>query len=140
MDVFPQLNNIINSNTQNITVKLLKEFAWDFENDDFLLDNGKFTIVEGVEALKVRNYLSLKTYKGRFFIYKDKVGTKLKDLRGQTKNYVSLNVQEMLEEALLDNVYVTGINDLEVVQTGSSMEVTFTVENIYTDYTETITI
>ncbi|MFQ9617066.1 MAG: DUF2634 domain-containing protein, partial [Clostridium butyricum] len=101
MNVIPEIPSLKYKTTTN-NVTLLKEYAWDFENDDFLLDNGKFMIVEGLEALQVRNYLSLKTYKGRFFIYKDKVGTKLKDLIGKDKNYVSLNVKQMLEEALVD--------------------------------------
>lgn len=101
MDILPQVSSITR-NTKTILAPLLKEYAWDFDNDDFLLDNGNFIIVEGLEALQVRNYLSLKTYKGRFFIYKNKVGTRLKDLIGKNKNYVSLNVREMLEEALVD--------------------------------------
>lgn len=141
MSIFPTNSfrrNIVETST---TTELLKEYAWDFENDDFLLDEkGKFIIVEGVEALKIRNYLSLKIYKDRFFIYKGKVGAKLKDLRGQTKNYVSLNVQSMLEEALKDDVYVTGIDDLDVTYSDGKMIVSFTVTNIYSDYSEQIEI
>lgn len=139
MDILPQQSSTIRK-TKGTSTPLLKEYAWDFDNDDFLLDNGKFIIVEGLEALKVRNYLSLKTYKGRFFIYKNKVGTKLKDLRGKTKSYVSLHIREMLEEALVDNIYVTGIEDIVVDLIDGRFKVTCTVVNIYENYISEIQI
>ena len=129
------------TNITNTNVPLLKEYAWDFEKDKIMLDkNGKFIIVEGIEALKVRNYLSLKIYKGRFFIYKNKVGTRLKDLIGKSINYISLRVEEMIYEAIVDNVYVTDIDNLEINYVNDKVVVTFDVINIYKNYTEQITI
>ena len=129
------------TNITNTNVPLLKEYAWDFEKDKIILDkNGKFIIVEGVEALKVRNYLSLKIYKGRFFIYKNKVVTRLKDLIGKSINYISLRVEEMLYEAIVDNVYVTDIDNLEINYVNGKVIVTFDVINIYENYKEQITI
>lgn len=129
------------TNITDTNIPLLKEYAWDFDRDEIILDkNGKFTIVEGVEALKVRNYLSLRIYKGRFFIYKNKVGTRLKDLIGKSKNYISLRVEEMLYEAIVDNVYVTDIDNLEINYVNGKVIVTFDVINIYKNYNEQITI
>lgn len=129
------------TNITDTSVPLLKEYAWDFDRDEIILDkNGKFIIVEGVEALKVRNYLSLKIYKGRFFIYNNKVGTKLKDLIGKSKNYVSLHVEEMIYEAIVDNIYVTDIDNLEVSYVNGKILVTFDVINIYKNYNEQIII
>ena len=129
------------TNITNTSVPLLKEYAWDFDKDEIILDkNGKFIIVEGVEALKVRNYLSLKIYKNRFFIYKNKVGTKLKDLIGKSINYISLRVEEMLYEAIVDNIYVTDIDNLEINYVNGKVFVTFDVINIYKNYNEQIII
>ncbi|MDU5101147.1 MAG: DUF2634 domain-containing protein [Clostridium butyricum] len=142
MDFLPSMprtrTNIMFNKSSDIP--LLKEYAWDFDNDNFLTEKGKFVILEGLEALKVRNYLALKVYKGRFFIYKNKVGTKLKDLIGRDRNYVSLHVREMIEEALLDNIYVTGIENLEINYNNGKITVEFTVLNIYQDYTTEIEI
>ena len=127
--------------TTNTNVTLLKEYAWDFEKDEIILDkNGKFIIVEGIEALKVRNYLSLRIYKGRFFIYKNKAGTRLKDLIGKSINYISLRVEEMIYEAIVDNVYVTDIDNLEINYVNDKVIITFDVINIYENYKEQITI
>ena len=129
------------TNITDTNIPLLKEYAWDFDKDEIILDrNGKFIIVEGVEALKVRNYLSLKIYKGRFFIYKNKVGTRLKDLIGKSRSYVSLRVEEMLYEAIVDNVYVTDIENLEISYINDKVIVTFDVINIYKNYNERIII
>ena len=129
------------TNITDTSIPLLKEYAWDFDKDEIILDkNGKFIIVEGVEALKVRNYLSLKIYKNRFFIYKNKVGTKLKDLIGKSINYVSLHVEEMLYEAIVDNIYVTDIDNLEINYVNGKVVVTFDVINIYKNYNEQIII
>ena len=129
------------TNITDTSIPLLKEYAWDFDKDEIILDrNGKFIIVEGVEALKVRNYLSLRIYKGRFFIYKNKVGTKLKDLIGKSRSYVSLRVEEMIYEAIVDNVYVTDIENLEISYINDKVIVTFDVINIYKNYNEQIII
>ena len=140
MNNFPT-KAIAPTNITNTSVPLLKEYAWDFDKDEIILDkNGKFIIVEGVEALKVRNYLSLKIYKNRFFIYKNKVGTKLKDLIGKSINYISLRVEEMLYEAIVDNIYVTDIDNLEINYVNGKVFVTFDVINIYKNYKEQIII
>ena len=129
------------TNITDASIPLLKEYAWDFDKDEIVLDrNGKFIIVEGVEALKVRNYLSLKIYKGRFFIYKNKVGTRLKDLIGKSRSYVSLRVEEMIYEAIVDNIYVTDIENLEISYINDKVIVTFNVINIYKNYNEQIVI
>lgn len=129
------------TNITDTSIPLLKEYAYDFDRDEIILDkNGKFIIVEGIEALKVRNYLSLKIYKGRFFIYNNRVGTRLKDLIGKSINYVSLRVEEMIQEAIVDNIYVTDIDNLEINYVNGKVVVTFDVINIYKNYNEQIII
>ena len=128
-------------NIADTGIPLLKEYAWDFDKDEIILDkHNKFIIVEGVEALKVRNYLSLRIYKGRFFIYKNKVGTRLKDLIGKSRSYISSRVQEMIYEAIVDDLYVTDIDNLEITYVNDKVFVTFDVINIYKNYNEQITI
>ena len=140
MNNFP-IRAIPPTNIKDTGTPLLKEYAWDFEKDEIILDkNGKFIIVEGVEALKVRNYLSLRIYKGRFFIYKNKVGTRLKDLIGKSRKYINSRVQEMIYEAIVDDVYVTDIDNFEINYVNDKAFVTFDVLNIYKNYNEQITI
>lgn len=138
--IFPELDNSIVYREESETPTLLKEYAWDFENDEFLFDEkGKFIIVEGLEALKVRNYIQLKVYRNRYFIYHGKVGSKLKELKGKSYDYVCLHVQRYIEEAIVDNVYVDSIENLEISideEDSSKTDITFTVNSIYGTYTE----
>ncbi|AQR90574.1 DUF2634 domain-containing protein [Clostridium saccharobutylicum] len=124
----------LTSTSATSTVKLLKEYAIDFETGAPLIDEtGKFTIVEGLEAVKVRCWLALNIRRGRWFIYMD-VGNKLKDLTGKDYNYVSLNIQTILEEALIDGIYITGIGEIIVTQKDDDFNVEFTVISIYGSY------
>lgn len=141
MGIFPEdyYNNSTNITTQeNTEIPLLKEYAINFETGEPLIDkDGKFTIVEGIEALKVRCYLALKIHKGRYFIYKD-VGNNLKSLLGKDLAYINKNIQGLLEEALLDGTYITGITDIITSQEGDKVTIEFTIQSIYGTYTNEV--
>lgn len=127
-------SNLVNDT--GTEVKLLKEYAWDFENDCFLLDDtGNYFIVYGLDALKVRNYHALRLYKGRYFIF-DKNGGKLKDFIGKSFEFVQQHAQDYIEEILLDRVYVTSIDELKVTMNGNKALITFKVSSIYGTYEE----
>ena len=64
----------------------------------------------------------------------------MKDLIGKSKNYVSLRVEEMIYEAIVDNIYVTDIDNLEINYVNGKVIVTFDVINIYKNYNEQIII
>ena len=74
------------------------------------------------------------------FIYKNKVGTRLKDLIGKSRKYINSRVQEMIYEAIVDDIYVTDIDNLEIDYVNDKVFVTFDVINIYKNYNEQITI
>lgn len=140
MGIFPEdyLNNNGRVTTQEDTeIPLLKEYAIDFDTGGPLVSNdGKFTIVEGLDAVKVRCFLALNIHKGRYFIYKD-FGNNLKSLIGKDLAYVNKNIQFLLEESLIDGVYVTGINDITTTQEGDKVTVEFSINSIYGTYSET---
>lgn len=143
-NIFPSdyNKNIQKDNILSQTIETLKEYAIDFETGEVLIDdNGKFIIVEGLEALKVRNYLDLNIYRDRWFIYGGKVGNRLKDLIGKDLSYMNRNIQIMLEEALLDHIYVTSIKDITTMQLeNSKLQIEFTVNSIYGPYTRVETL
>ncbi len=122
------------NNTKNKEIPMLKEYAYDFEKDDYFLDsNGNYIVVEGLEALQVRNYLNLKTYKNRYFIFGDE-GSKLKNLVNKSYDYVQLHAQEYLEDALIDGVYNTGLEDFEVSMSENKSRISCKVISIYGTY------
>lgn len=136
MNIFPKDYNIrkttIRSNENN-TPELLKKYAIDFEKEEILIDDkGKFTIVEGLEAVKVRCFLALKIQRNRYLIYLD-VGNNLKSLIGKDLDYINRNIKSMLEEALIDE-YVKSIEDIKTSQEGNKVTVEFTINSIYGSY------
>lgn len=126
--------------TTSTTPTLLKEYAVDFDKNEILIDdNGKFSIVEGLEAVKVRCWLALKIQRNRYLIYPSGIGNNLKSLIGKGLAYVNKNIQSILEEALVDGTYVTDIQNITVTQDESKTTVDFTIKSIYGSYTEQTT-
>jgi len=140
--IFPDdysVNN--NSDTSAVTTAnttstpmLLKEYAIDFETGEPLLDqNNKFIIVEGIEAVQVRCWLALRIQRSRYLMYMD-VGNNLKSLVGKDLAYINKNIQSILNEALVDNEYVTAAENIQVTQDGSKVTVEFIINSIYGSY------
>ena len=122
-------------NTSN-ELELLKEYAYDIEKDDYILDSsGNFEIVYGLDALIIRNYLTLKTYKRRYFIFGD-YGSELKKLINKDYEFVKLHAQEYIENAILDGKYVKSIEDMKIEVDGSRYVITFKVNSVYGTYEE----
>ena len=122
-------------NTSN-ELELLKEYAYDIEKDDYILDSsGNFEIVYGLDALIIRNYLTLKTYRGRYFIFGD-YGSELKKLINKDYEFVKLHAQEYIEDAILDGEYVKSIEDMKIEVYGSRYVITFKVNSVYGTYEE----
>jgi len=139
MSIFPSdysQNSSRISITSTTTPKLLKEYAIDFDTGDILLDeNNKFVIVEGIEAIKVRCWLALNIQRNRYLIYMD-VGNNIKSLIGKNLAYANKNIQSILDEALVDGIYVTSIEDISLIQDDATVTVEFTINSIYGSYEE----
>lgn len=110
-----------NSSTSNLP--RLKEFAWDFEHDRFLLDvKGNFREVEENEALKVWIYKALKTQRYRFECYRHGVmdtdsnyGIDLEKYIGRTNDVTNAGyIIEEVRSCLSVNPYIKSIDSIEV--------------------------
>ena len=96
-----------------------KEIAWDFENNQPIIENGEFKILEGNEAIKVWIYLALMTNNKQYPIYSWDYGSEVKELIGKnyTKALVEAEAKRLIEECLLINPYI-----LEVDVTSTSFK------------------
>lgn len=110
-----------NSSTSNLP--RLKEFAWDFEHNRFLLDvKGNFREVEENEALKVWIYKALKTQRYRFECYRHGImdtdsdyGIDLEKYIGQTNDVTNAGyIIEEVRSCLAVNPYIKSIDSIEV--------------------------
>ena len=134
MNIFPEdyKQNIgINSFEKNTykEPELLKEPAIDFETGEI----SNTEIVTGLEAIAVRVYLTFLIKRGRWFIYFDH-GSNIDTFKGQDVDYARLNVMQILKEALVDNIYITDIKDVNLYFEDDDITVEFTVISIYGEY------
>lgn len=139
MSIFP--SEIINVSeliqttvtTSSSTLPLAKEYAWDFDANDFLLVDGKNVIVTGKEAVKVWIWKVLHTPKNRYQAYSASYGNELETLinQGLSTGALRSEMERYLKVSLLVNAYITGISNIVISVDGSKTDVSFTAITIY---------
>lgn len=136
MSLFPFIDRNVNQMIQKVYMQSHpREFAWDFERDEFILKDGKFVIVEGNEALKVWIYKVLKTTKGRYKAYSNKYGHELEDLigKGLPDSLIKSEGKRYIEQALLTNPLIKRIVEFEMNRDGALLMMSC---RVITDYGE----
>lgn len=134
MSFFPFINPPPNLEALN-EFPTYKEIAWDFKNNQPIIENGEFKIVEENEAIKVWIYLSLLTPNKQYPIYSWNYGSEVKELIGKnyTKALTEAEAQRLIEECLLINPYITGVKVLDTSFKDSILTCNIKVTTIYGD-------
>ncbi len=132
-DVLPSANSnladaIASFPAQETEVSIPREYAWDFEKNDFQLKDGKFQVVEGIEALKIWIWKALKTSKYTYSIYSDNYGQELDKLIGQglSKSLAESEAKRLTLECLKDNEHILSIRSFSVDKSNDVLSITFT--------------
>lgn len=132
MSILPQfdvnLDTVINQSIQEAVNTVPKEYAWDFENNDFRLIDGKFIIVEGKEALKVWIWKALHTVKMKYSIYSDSYGHDLDSIVGQgvSNELLQSEAKRLVWECLQNNHHITGIENFSAIRDSDTLSISFT--------------
>lgn len=137
--IFPFMDPEEEEVEDNIEVSIAKEWAWDFDNEEFKTRNGRMYLVEGKEAVKIWLWKLFKTIRFRELIYNWDYGHELDELIGLgfTKGYLNSEAERYVKEAIEYNLgeYVTDIEDFEVDFEvdfkGSTLSVKFKAITIY---------
>lgn len=107
-----------------------KEYGIDF-------DTGQMTgkIVEGKEAIKVWIWNCLHTSRFRYGIHSWDFGWDPEEYVGKavTAEYIQADAQTEIEEALMMNPYITGIDDFNAIKEDDRLTVTFTALTAFGD-------
>lgn len=132
-DVLPAANSnladaIASFPAQETEISIPREYAWDFEKNDFQLKDGKFQVVEGIEALKIWIWKSLKTSKYTYSIYSDNYGQELDKLIGEglSKSLAESEAKRLTLECLKDNEHILSIRSFSVDKNNDVLSITFT--------------
>ena len=109
--IFP---NIKGRETNKLELNSLKEIGWDFEKDEPLFKENNFVIVEGIEALKIWIYKTIKTTRFKYLIYSNAYGTSIKSFIGKVfTERVKNDFKKEIIEALLINNYIESVSVIE---------------------------
>jgi hypothetical protein len=132
--LFPFLNgNDVKETSATTTLPIPKEYAWDFEKDEFLLKNGKMQIVERKDAVKVWAYKALKTDRFKFRAYSWDYGNEFESLIGSrySREAIRAEVVRYIKEALSINPYIVDIRNVQVEFNESQLNIQFRIVTIY---------
>jgi hypothetical protein len=125
------LTSVIASfSTEKTETSTPKEYAWDFENNDFKLVDGKFQIVEGTEALKIWIWKALKTNRSTYSIYSDAYGHEFEKLigKGLSKSLIESEAKRLTLECLKGNEHILGIKNFSIDKSNDVLNITFTAQ------------
>ena len=112
------MNPFVNARKQEIktsnTLSIFQEYAWDFEHDCFIYENGKQKVVTGNEAIKVWIYKTLKTERWRYRAYENSYGVELEKFIGThtNNNESAIDIERYVKEGLLVNPYIISIDEI----------------------------
>ena len=132
MSIFPFITYDEEVTTSNV-LPTYHEVAWDYYNNDIVIQNGNPVIVEGNEAIKVWCYKALNTSRYNHYVYSWDYGTELQDLIGKsyTKDLTESEAKRYIEEALMINPYIEEVRVTSCTFDRDTLSAKVVVKTIY---------
>lgn len=135
MSIFPFIDSASTNTETNDELPMLKEYAYDFEKNELLLDEGGCTyIVEGNEALRIWIFKALFTERCHYTAYSFSFGSEIQDqVIGHSINIeiVKLEIERFIIEALMVNPYIKRLDNFLFENTSNGIIVNFEYTSIY---------
>lgn len=101
----------------------------------FKLDGNRIIgFVDGIEAVKQTVYCILNTERFEWLIYSWNYGIELKNLYGKPIPLVKARIKRRIEEALLQDKRITGVDHFTFETNGRKLKTTFTVHTKLGDF------
>ena len=136
MSIFPFIDasNMVEA-ADNDNLPLLREYAYNFEKNELLLDRSGCTyLVEGNAALRIWIFKALTTARFRYTAYTAAFGEEYEDqLIGHSMDgeIVQLEMERFIIEALMVNPYIKRLENFEFSNTAWGLNVSFDCTSIY---------
>ena len=118
----------------NIEIQPSKTYKIDFEKN---IING---YVDGIEAVKQAVFLILNTMRFEHIIYDSNYGSELTNLIGQNTQDIDIHIQNAVNDALLQDERIISLTDFQFDKKGEQVTASFTVNTIFGNYNEQLTI
>ncbi len=115
-----------------------REWAYDFEKNQFVMKHGTPLIVTGKEALKIYIVKALKTVRYRYPIYSWDYGCEIEDILGKTfsKEVIESEIKRMIIDALIYDDRIEEVGGFEVELDDEQLRVSFRVKTVFDDEME----
>ena len=132
LTMFPETSDL----SQSATVDMVKygfgkSFLFDWSKGDFILEDGKLTVTEDIDALKVWIEKILRTKRDEYKIYENTpYGSRFDDLVvGSTYPlaFIDSELRREIEEALTQNPQIITVSEFVVDRSASNCTVSFIV-------------
>jgi hypothetical protein len=129
--IFPDLSvpETTAQQPQSTQITYGKETAFDFETGDFILQDGKPKVVEGVEALRIWIEKTIRTARFRFPIYSFDYGCELEDIIGLDlpTPVLESEIRRAIREALIYDERISLVDNFKISRDGSKLNIEFDV-------------
>lgn len=142
MAIFPEnLEQLSHEETEEVSIDYGREWAYDFETNQFILENGTPIIVTGIEALKIFIIKTLKTARYRYLIHSWEYGCEIEDVLGKTlhKDVLESVIKDMITDALVYDDRIDSITDFKIANVESDVNVSFVVKTSFDEELEVST-
>lgn len=114
------------------------EYAWDFENDKFIFEDGRHKIVYDNDAMKIWVYKTLKTERDRYLAYDSYYGLELEQFIGQgNRASVHTKLEGYIREGLLVNPYILSIDQITYTSDMDLIVITVNLTSVYGSFSVT---
>lgn len=135
MSIFPFIDSQGTNTEVNDELPMLKEYAYDFEKNELLLDaEGRTYMVEGSEALRIWIFKALITERFHYTAYSFAFGSEFQDQvigHSMDMEIVKLEMERFIIEALMVNPYIKRLDNFVFENTSTGMTISFDCANIY---------
>lgn len=117
----------ITASTKPITYG--KELAFDFAAGEFIMEDGRPKVVEGIEALKVWIEKTIRTARYQFPIYTFQYGCELEEIIGKDipRAVLESEIRRVIREALIYDNRISDVRDFKFDRGGNWLKVEFSV-------------
>ncbi len=115
-------------------------YSFDFKQGEFIIEKGKAVILTGRDALKLWAEKAVRTQVDRYEMYSGKkYGAYIEDLvigRSYSFDFVESELKREIETALLRHEDISAVTGFIAKQSGTALNISFTLETIYGKITE----
>ena len=128
------IDNVISSDSNSSNdIVLIKEYAWDFDKNEFILQDGKFIVVTGNEAIKVWAWKALHTERYNYMAYSWNFGHEFESLVGSglPREAIESECKRFITEALSVNQYINNVLNIQINMEDSIISADFTINTPY---------